>query len=124
MEGLSDEELRHQILIFLNDFKELMGQGHYIVKNHLKNLQALKDLGITARIRDEIILATGLRNYSSGPNLDLYNPGDYWVFGSAIDSVEVYIKLKIITFNNGREKAVCISFHPSESPLTYPFDIE
>jgi hypothetical protein len=120
MEGLSDGELRHQILIFLKDFKELMGQGHYIIKNHLKNLQALRDLGITARTRDEIILAIGLINYSSGPNLDKYLSGDYWVFGSAVDSVEVYIKLKIITYNDGRERAVCLSFHPSEGPLTYP----
>ena len=46
MEGFSEEELRRQILIFLKDFKELMGQGYYFVKEHqfLKVFQENKDL--------------------------------------------------------------------------------
>ena len=123
MEGFSEEELRRQILNFLKDFKELMGQGHgyYLVKEHQKNVQALRDLGITARIRDEIILSVAMEDYSSGPNPDEYHPGDYWIFGKNIDAVEIYIKLKIVTYNNGNERAVCYSFHPSEHPLNYPF---
>jgi hypothetical protein len=38
MEGLSEDELRGQVLSFLKDFKELMGQGHYYVKEHFKNI--------------------------------------------------------------------------------------
>jgi len=121
MEGTSNEELRHQILFFLRDFKELVGQGHYIVRDHLKNLQALNDLGITVRMRDEILLSIELQDYSSGPTPEEMHTGDYWIFGSAIDSIEIYIKLKIVAYNNGSEKAVCISFHPSEGPLKYPF---
>ena len=121
MESFSEEELRRQILIFLKDFKELMGQGYYFVKGHYKNVQALRDLGITARIRDEIILSVAMEDYSSGPNPDAYHPGYYWIFGKNIDSIEIYIKLKIVTYNNGNERAVCYSFHPSEHPLNYPF---
>lgn len=121
MEGMSNEELRHQILDFLRDFKELMGQGQCIVRDHLKNLQALNDLGFTVRMRDEILLSIELQDYSSGPTPDEMHPGDYWIFGSAIDSNEIYIKLKIVAYNNGSEKAVCISFHPSEGPLKHPF---
>ncbi len=121
MEGFSEEELRRQILNFLKDFKELMGQGHYFVKEHHKNIQTLKDLGINARIRDEIILSVAMENYSSGPNPDEYHPGYYWIFGKDLDAIEIYIKLKIVSYNNGNERAVCLSFHPSEYPLKYPF---
>ncbi len=121
MEGFSEEELRRQILNFLKDFKELMGQGHYFVKEHHKNIQTLKDLGINARIRDEIILSVALEDYSSGPNPDEYHPGYYWTFGKNLDAVEIYIKLKIVSYNNGNESAVCFSFHSSENPLKYPF---
>jgi hypothetical protein len=121
MEGFSEEELRRQILNFLKDFKELMGQGHYFVKEHHKNMQALVDLGITARLRDEIILSVAMEDYSSGPNPDEYQPGYYWIFGKNLDAVEIYIKLKIVSYNNGNERAVCFSFHSSEHPLKYPF---
>lgn len=121
MKGFSEEELRFHILNLLKDFKELMGQGHYYVKEHHKNIQALRDLGINARLRDELILSVAMDNYSSGPNQDEYHPGYYWVFGKNLDNVEIYIKLKIVSLNNGNEKAVCLSFHPSEHPLKYPF---
>jgi hypothetical protein len=77
-------------------------------------------LGITARIRDEIILSVAMEDYSSGPNPDEYHPGYYWIFGKNIDSNEIYIKLKIVTYNNGNDRAVCYSFHLTEYPLNYP----
>lgn len=116
-----EDTLQRQVLSFLKDFKELMGQGRYFVKNHLKNIQTLKDLGITARLRDDLILSLSLENYSSGPTQDQLKPGYYWVFGKNISETEIYIKLKIITLNHGDERAVCISFHPSERSLKYPF---
>ncbi len=121
MEGLSDDELTNQIRDFLSDFKELMGVGCYYVKDHFKNLQTLIELGLTKRQRDEIILAISLADYASGPNPDQYTPGYYWVFGKEMNGTEIYIKLKLVTFKNGNEKAVCISFHPSEFPMNYPF---
>lgn len=36
MDGCSKEELQHQILSFLRDFKDLMGQGRYFIKEHQK----------------------------------------------------------------------------------------
>jgi hypothetical protein len=119
-ESPPDPELRSQILDFLKDFKDLMGQGCYLVQNHLKNLEALGDLGINLRQRDETILSLSLENYSSGPTVDEYKPGYFWVFGKWLGEVEIYIKLKIVTFNHGKERAVCISFHRSEWALKYP----
>lgn len=57
MPDLQNNVFRREILDFLRDFKDLMVQGHYYVKDHLKNIQALKNLGITTRMRDEIILS-------------------------------------------------------------------
>jgi len=121
MESFSEEELWRYILSFLMDFRELMGQGRYFVKGHHKNIQSLIDLGINARIRDEIILSVALEDYFSGPNPDDYHPGYYWVFGKYLGAIEIYIKLKIVSYDNGNEKAICISFHPTELPLKYPF---
>lgn len=121
MADISEEDLRQYVLNFLKDFKELMRQGHYIVKDHHKNIRALIDLGINARLRDEIILSVGIGDYSSGPNPDDYHPGYYWVFGKNVDTNEIYIKLKIVTLNNGNDRAICLSFHPAEHPLKYPF---
>ena len=121
MEDSSEDILRFQILRFLVDFKNLISQGNYYITNHLKNLQALAALGITLRQRDEAIFAIQLEDYVSGPLLDKYHPGNIWVFGKNIESIEIYIKLKIITYNNGNEKAVCLSFHPAEKSMDYPF---
>ena len=100
MESFSEEELRRQILIFLKDFYELMGQGYYFVKEHHKNVQTLKNLGITARIRDEIILSGCNGDYSSGPNPDEYHPGYYWIFGKTSIQMRFTSNLRLFTYNN------------------------
>lgn len=121
MEDSFKEGLHHYILPFLNEFKALMERGHYFVKCHHKNIQALINLGINSRLRDEIILSLTLKDYSSGPIKDEYKPGNLWVFGKNLESTEIYIKLKIVTDEQGNDQAVCYSFHPSEHPLRYPF---
>ena len=115
------DELRRQILSFLRDFKELMGQGNYYVKDHFKNIRTLAELGLTARQRDDLIRSLALEDYAEGPTPDQLKPGHYWVFGRQVDEVEIYIKLKIVEYNNGRESAVCISFHPAAYPMHHPF---
>jgi hypothetical protein len=120
MPDYSEEELRFHVLSFLKDFKELMRQGNYYVREHIKNIQALIELGLTTRLRDEIIFSITIEDYCSGPVPDQLHPGVYWIFGKEVEEVEIYIKLKIVTYSHG-EKAICISFHPSEHPLRYPF---
>ena len=122
MEKPSDDELCSQVLSFLNDFKELIGQGQFLIKDHYKNRQALIDLGITYHQREDYILALAIEHYSAGPIPDQYKPGQYWVFGKEVDGNEVYIKLKIVTKKNGDEYAICFSFHPSDYPLDYPLN--
>jgi len=108
MEGFSEEELRRQILNFLKDFKELMGQGHYYVKEHHKNIQSLRDLGITARIRDEIILSVAMEDYSSGPNPDEYHPGHYWIFGKALMQLRFTSNLRLLLTTTGMNELFVI----------------
>jgi hypothetical protein len=115
-----DDALRHQILRFLKEFKDLMGQGRYYIMSHYKTQQALIEMGITEKQRDEIILSLVLDDYCSGPNQDKLHSGNYWVLGKIFETREIYIKLKIVTLFDGDEKAVCISFHPSEYPMKYP----
>jgi len=110
-----------EVIQFLREFKTLMREGRYIIRKHNKNIQTLIDLGITSRMRDDTLLALKVCDYSSGPNNDEYGKADYWVFGKDISSVEIYIKLKIYTNKFGDDKAICISFHPSEYPMKYPF---
>lgn len=120
MPELSHQELRRQVNFFLQDFKELLNEGQYYVMNHFKTTEALLQLGITNWQRDECILSLSLLDYCAGPEQDKLHPGHYWVFGKQINNVEIYIKLKIVTKESGNEKAVCISFHPAEFPLSYP----
>ena len=119
---MSNDELRRQILQFLSEFKQLMADGCYFVKNHQKNLETLQSIGLTVKQRDKIIQSLRLENYSSGPTDDLYQEGVYWVFGYKRDQEELYIKLCIKTSPKGIDQGVCWSFHIAEHPLIYPFN--
>ena len=120
MDALTDGELRKQIYSFLRDFKELLGEGGLIVSNRVKNQKGLATLDITEIQREHEILSLTLENYCSGPIKDEYKPGYYWIFGRNVNGIEVYIKLKIMERKHC-ELPECMSFHPSEFPLTYPF---
>jgi hypothetical protein len=104
----------------LRDFKALIRGSRYYIKKHHKNVQTLTDLGITYKIREQILLELIAYDYSSGPNSDENGIADYWIFGKDIDNVEIYIKLQIVVFSDGDEQGVCISFHPSEYALRNP----
>lgn len=114
-----DLQTLSNVTVFLEDFQRI-GQKNVLVINRPKNFKGLLDLGITARMRKEVILALTVEDYVKGPSADssfsIYN---IWVFGvfSPLDGQEIYIKLSDRTNNN---MAVCLSFHPSEYPLSYP----
>lgn len=124
MDELTESELRKQVLVFLKEMRELIGDRKYIVKNHYKNTQALIDYGINEKQRDEIIYSLSLTDYSKGPCKDTQKPGIYWIFGTFIEDKEVYIKMKIHTNAFGNDKGICFSFHPPTSKMEYPFRIK
>jgi len=58
-------------------------------------------------------------DYSEGPLEDeIYRIASMWVFGKFYKEIEIYIK---ISMGPPGSKVMCISFHPSEHPMNYPF---
>lgn len=105
---------------FLQKLKATINSIGIIFLNRPKNsIQALADLSITAKIREEIILNLKVEDYSEGPKKETQQGGtEMWVFGKIIKGQEIYIKLTISEFTGG---AVCISFHRAELPMVFPF---
>ena len=106
---------------FLSNFfqKKKVWQIRFV--NRVKNLQALADLEIPPNERIKIIDALQATDYSEGPNKDKMSiESAMWIFGKMVKKREVYIK---ITMGDENEPVICISFHPSESPMRYPFKL-
>ena len=83
------------------------------------SLQTLRELGLTKRNLEEILLTLSVSDYCKGPDPDRDKPGEIWVFGKHIQEVDIYIKLKIAHVDKTKI-AKCISFHVAEFPLKYP----
>jgi hypothetical protein len=85
-----------------------------------KNTQALADLEITPIQRIEYLKKLKVENYLSGPNKD--NLGislsDYWEFGIKFKKVDIYVKIRM---GKPNRSVICISFHPAERKMKYPF---
>ena len=111
---------RGQVEIFLTTFHNCW-PPQYIVINRENNRQALADLGLMPRHREEIICNLTVDHYSDGPLPD-DSPAkdDVWIFGCEVDSIEIYIKL-LLKLMGSSFTAKCLSFHPAEFPLAYPF---
>jgi len=106
---------------FLREFKSLIkSRDFHALDYRYENDQGLIDLFITKKIRKQELKLLNVLNYSSGPYPDHDQPGNIWVFGKEVRGTEVYLKLKISERPYGN-KAICISFHPAERPLIYPF---
>lgn len=105
---------------FLSDFKSKMSIFSIIfLDNRGKNAQALLDLEICPINRKEIIEKLKVEDYSEGPLEDTMGGLlPMWVFGKNVKGREVYIK---ITMGKANSQTICISFHPSERPMNYPY---
>lgn len=121
MDEIPEDQRKEYVRQFLKELKWLIDESGLIVADRVKNRDALLELGLTARQREEIVLSLSVQDYCSGPTADEYEPGQYYVFGNKADGVEIYIKLKI-SESSGAEYAVCLSFHKAERPLIYPFN--
>lgn len=113
-----------QVRTFLAEFKRAATEnGKYTaIANRDKNWNALTDLELTERQRDDTILALTPDDYSAGPEPD-DNPlrgGFVWIFGAEVHGQHVYIKLKLVEDGPLRH-ATCVSFHRAERPMHFPF---
>lgn len=108
---------------FLSDFfQKKKIWGIRFANERMKNIDALAALEITALERERIIDNIKPTDYSEGPVKDKMSiESDMWIFGKIVKKQEVYIK---ITIGNISKPVICISFHPSEKPMVYPFKSE
>lgn len=106
---------------FLKQLKQHLSIWQVIFINRPKNqLQALADLEITAKRRENIIKNLTYKNYSQGPKPETqYGGKDIWVFGKIIKRTEIYIKL---TISQNTQNVICISFHKAEHPMDFPLN--
>ncbi len=84
-----------------------------------KNAQTLLDLEMTYIQAKKVLKELKVEDYSEGPLEDRLNQGpEMWVFGKNLKNREIYIK---ITMGVPGTSVICISFHFSERPLSYPY---
>ena len=102
---------------FLNQFMPKMEIFGIMFLNRDKNTEALKMLGITPKIRKQIIREIQADDYIENI-IDEFSYGDMWVFGKDYDGEELYIK---ISYGAPNSNTICISFHVAEHPLNYAF---
>ncbi len=106
---------------FLWEFFDLW-RGNYISGKNDQNKDALNELGIKAKHREEETRNLGVINYVKGPVPDDSGyEGDVWVFGKEVEEQMVYIKLKIYTTKSGVKGCKGMSFHPPKWELKFPY---
>ena len=113
----------NEVTAFLNDFKvKLDTWGIFFRDDRGKNFQTLLDLELTYNDRIQVLKDLKKEDYSEGPLEDrLYGKASMWVFGKTVKAKEIYIK---ITLGSADAKVICISFHTSAHPMTYPLKSE
>jgi hypothetical protein len=111
---------KDEIASYLEEFKQKFRIYGVFFKNREKNEQALLDLEITPKQREEYLLKLKPEDYSSGPFADAYDPDspDNYEFGITVRNREVYIK---INMGKPLKRVMCISFHIAERKMNYPF---
>lgn len=110
-----------EVNAFLKEFHARMKIWSVLFRDdRTKNAQALSVLGIVANGRKSVLEQLTTHDFSEGPMKDGLNSGpDLWVFGKEVKEHEVYIKVTIGMVKEG--PVFCISFHPSEHPMEFPF---
>lgn len=106
---------------FLEEFKQKFKVYGVFFKNREKNEQALLDLEITPKQREEFLLNLKPENYSKDPFADAYDPDspENYEFGITVKKKEIYIK---INMGKTSKRVMCISFHIAEREMHYPLN--
>ena len=115
-------DVRAQVERFLRRVRNVArDRRHFDLIPRASTNKLLIALGLnTESVRQEI-LGIEVEDYSSGPEADRDRPGEVWVFGRQVESLEVYIKLKLVKDPvTDQEYLKCLSFHEAEYRLRYP----
>lgn len=115
---------KDQVVLFLTEFQRIASAKGVVLIPRDKTIQGLIDLGITKAIALNELMSLTCQEYVSGPvsDSDPAYTGDVWIFGKTINRIPAYIKLKI-EVKGGCEFAKCLSFHPAEYAMRFPFPI-
>jgi len=104
---------------FLNQFKVKLKVFDVVYIGRNKNTETLLDLELLPAARTKILENLEAEDYCEGPLEEtMHGTGNMWVFGKEVSGNEIYIKIAMGQPNN---RVICISFHPAEYPLDYPF---
>lgn len=104
---------------FLSEFHRQKAEEGLVFYERAKNTQALLDLEISARERDEVIERLEVSDFYKGPRPDKVLIGaEFWEFGKKVKGVDVYIK---ISLGFPGRSAACLSFHPAERKIKHPY---
>lgn len=97
----------------------------FVVIRSEKNKQTMLELDFTDKQMIEVLEELTQEDYAEGPCNDRDYHGTIWIFGKHIEEKEVYIKIKVSELDDRGNKIaslICLSFHFSEKPLTYPYE--
>jgi hypothetical protein len=106
----------------LNTVKSLIDEGRFDLVLRRETRLTITQLGLVSQwdVAD-IITGLTLQDYSAGPkpDMDTSKRGSVWEFGATVDGNLIYLKLKVRESNP--QEVVCLSFHPPERPMKFPY---
>jgi hypothetical protein len=114
-----EEVDRRGVEFFLPRLKEKLKVFGMVFRPREKNTEALLQLDITPRHRQELILKLTADDYYAGPQAETHDPErpEYYEFGIIVKKEQVYIKLSP---GLPGKSVDCMSFHIAEWPMKLP----
>lgn len=109
---------REEVQQFLNRFFPKMEIWGIFFLERDKNLEALKEFGITPVEREAVIQTIVVDDYVETIKDTISQFEEMWVFGKDRDKAQLYIKLSMGVPNS---QTLCISFHKAENKIHYAF---
>lgn len=112
---------KEQVEEFLAKVVASIESGYFYYVNRPKNHQTGAELDVSQTAVVDFVQNLTYLNYYKGPRKSRQSIyGTIYEFGTAIDEIEVYIKLELVE-RFGTMMCNCISFHIPEQPIEYPF---
>ena len=130
---LSTQSKKREVIVFLEELKELLGKEDFDIDTDLALIKKKKiddeehstpytmlDLGYDTWDVVERLKELTVAEYSETKiDKDDLDPPLLFVFGKDINRKLVYVKLKIK--GDQRRRVLCVSFHYARDPMKFPY---